>query len=448
MTTDAAVRLSGQFYVQPGYYDFRVYADDGFRLNVAGQTLLEFDGNQSPTTRIFRNVQLSNLEGGLQDIELLYWDQGGNAVLKIEYKASNDPTANYQVLSLSNTAMFSAEAAPTFSDPQIQDLVYDTTTATWQMRTGSRLDGDANGNTLTGGAGRDLLSGNGGADILYGNGGADRLDGGAGNDTLYGGDGNDVLIGGAGTDRLEGGLGDDIYVLSDTLDTLVEANNAGIDTVQLDASFTGTGFTLANRFENLTAQGTANFTLTGNSVDNRIEGNAGNNTISGLDGNDYLIGGGGNDTLTGGNGSDVFAWRLADKGAVGAPAADTITDFAQGGGYSNVESTTAGVAVGGGDVLDLRDLLQGEHTSLGVTNPATGSVEISNLQNYIHIEISGSNTILHISSSGAFSGTSNSGEDQTITLSNVNLYTQLAVTNGDDATLLRTLLKNGTLVVD
>jgi len=448
VTTDAAVRLSGQFYVQPGFYDFRVYADDGFRLNVAGQTLLEFDGNQSPTTRIFRNVQLSNLEGGLQDIELLYWEQGGNAVLKIEFKASNDPTSAYQVLSLSNTAMFSAEAAPTFSDPQIQDLVYDTSSQTWMMRTGSRLDGDASGNSLTGGAGRDLLSGKGGDDILTGNGGADRLDGGAGNDTLYGGDGNDVLIGGAGADRLEGGLGDDIYILSDASDTLVENASAGIDTVQLDPGFPNTGFTLATNFENLTATGSFNVNLTGNSADNRIEGNSGANTLSGLAGNDYLIGGGGNDTLTGGSGADVFVWRLADKGTVGAAAADTITDFTQGTGYSNIESGTAGTAVGGGDVLDLRDLLQGEHTSLGVTSPAVGSVAISNLQNYIHIEIVGSDTILHISSTGSFSGTSNTGEDQTIKLSNVNLYTQLSITNGDDALLLRTMLKNGTLVVD
>jgi Ca2+-binding RTX toxin-like protein len=344
--------------------------------------------------------------------------------------------------------MFSAEAAPTLADPQIQDLVYDTDTFKWQLRTGSRLDGDGNGNSLTGGAGRDLLSGNGGADTLTGNGGADRLDGGAGDDTLYGGDGNDVLIGGTGTDRLEGGKGDDIYVLSDTLDTLVESSNSGYDTVQLEANFSGAGFTLANRFENLTASGSTGFSLTGNNVDNRIEGNSGANTISGLDGNDYLVGGGGNDNLTGGNGSDVFAWKLADKGVSGAAAADVITDFNYGGGFSTVESGTLGVAVGGGDVLDLRDLLQGEHTSSGVTNPVTASVEISDLTKFIHVEISGSNTILHINSSGGFTAGSNTGEDQTITLNNVNLYTATAITAGDDTNLLKMLVKMGTLRID
>ena len=31
--------------------------------------------------------------------------------------------------------------------------------------------------------------------------------------------------------------------------------------------------------------------------------------------------------LTGGIGSDVFKWELADRGAKGAPAIDTVTDF-------------------------------------------------------------------------------------------------------------------------
>uniref|UniRef100_UPI003CF9FD01 beta strand repeat-containing protein n=1 Tax=Massilia sp. TSP1-1-2 TaxID=2804649 RepID=UPI003CF9FD01 len=448
-TTDAAVRLSGQFYVQPGFYDFRVYADDGFRLNVAGQTLIEFDGNQAPTTRVFSNVQLSNIEGGLQDIELLYWEQGGNAVLRIEYKASNDATNTYQTLSLQNTAMFSAEAAPTLSDPQIQDLVYDGTSATWQMRTGSRLDGDASGNTLTGGAGRDLLSGNGGADILNGGGGADRLDGGAGDDKLYGEAGNDVLIGGAGADRLEGGAGDDIYVLSDTFDTLVEAASGGVDTVQLDSTYSAASYALLANFENATALGSSNINLTGNAADNRLEGNSGNNTLVGNAGNDYLVGGAGNDILSGGAGADVFAWGLADKGVAGAPALDTITDFSYGTGFSTVESSTAGVAVGGGDVLDLRDLLVGEHTSSGVTAQTTSLVEISNLRNYIHVEISGTTTILHINSTGGFTGavTNNVGENQTITL-NQNLYTATGIAAGDDTNLLKMLIKMGTLRVD
>ncbi|WP_374515711.1 VCBS domain-containing protein, partial [Niveibacterium sp.] len=459
-TTDSAIRLSGEFYVQPGSYDFRVTADDGFRLNVAGQTLLEYDGNQGPTVRIFKNLQLGDINGGLQALELLYWEQGGNANLRIEYKLSSDPASSYQSMSLTNTAMFTEASAPTLSDPRIQDLVYNTTTSTWQIRTGSILDGTAGNDNITGSAARDVIYGFDGRDTINGGAGADYLDGGNGNDTINGGAGSDKMIGGAGADTLTGGTGDDIYVISDTLDTLVENANQGIDTIVLDSTYTGanagTTYSIAGlaNFENITAEGTANINLTGNTSDNRLEGNSGSNTIVGDAGNDYIIGAGGNDTLTGGTGSDVFVWHLADAGAKGAPAVDTITDFTYGGGYSNIQSGTAGVPTGGGDVLDLRDLLQGEHTSSGNSSSGASAVEISNLLNYIDVEVTGSGatlaTVLHISKSGGFSGgTFNAGaEDQKIVLQGVDLYTATSVTAGDESTLLKTLIKNGTLIVD
>ncbi|WP_295006694.1 Calx-beta domain-containing protein, partial [uncultured Dechloromonas sp.] len=450
-TTDAAIRLSGKFYVQPGSYDFRVTADDGFRLQVAGQTLIEYDGNQGPTTRVFNSVQLGNLAGGLQELELLYWEQGGNARLRIEYKASSSGT--WETMSLSNTAMFTNETAPTITDPRIQDLVYDTATSQWMLRTGAILDGDATNNTLTGGAGRDFLTGNGGNDTLIGNGGADQLDGGAGNDNLQGGDGNDLLIGGPGSDTLIGGLGDDVYRLSDTGDTLTELVSQGIDTIQLDSTYVaanaGTNYTLAANFENLTAFDGGAINLTGNSAANRIEGNASSNTISGGAGNDYIIGGGGDDTLTGGSGADTFAWRLADSGAPGAPAVDHVTDFNYGGGYSNVDNGS-GAPTGGGDVLDLRDLLVGERTTSSNSGSGVSSVEIDDLLTYIDVNVSGGNTELRISKTGGFSGgTYASGaEDQRIVLDGVNLYSATGVAAGDEATLLKTLIKNGTLIVD
>ena len=452
-TTDAAIRIEGEFYVQPGLYDFRVSGDDGYRLRVAGQTLIEFDGIQSPTTRIFTGVPLGDLQGGLQSLELLYWEQGGNARLRIEYKPSNNPTASYQILSLTNTALFSAESAPTLTDTRIQDLVYDTGTATWQLRTGAKLDGDSANNTITGGEGRDFLTGGDGNDTLIGGTGADTLDGGSGNDTLQGGVGNDLLIGGLGTNILVGGTGDDTYRISNTTNTITESNGEGYDTVQLDNTYVNANanstYSLANNLENLTAFDGAAINLTGNNANNRIEGNSSANTISGGSGSDYLIGGGGNDTLTGGAGSDTFAWRLADAGAPGTPAIDRITDFNYGGGYSNV-ANAQGLPTGGGDVLDLRDLLQGERTSTGQTGNAVANIEISNLLNYIDIQVSGNDTIFHISKNGGFAGgTLNTAvEDQTIVFQNVNLYTATGVTAGNETALLQTLIRNGTLVVD
>ncbi|WP_296511284.1 VCBS domain-containing protein, partial [Rhodoferax sp.] len=444
-TSDAAIRISGKFYTQPGSYDFRVTADDGFRLNVDGHTLLEYDGNQGPTTRIFNNLQLGDLAGGLQSLELLYWEQGGNSRLRIEYKSSSSGT--WQVMSLTNTAMFTNESAPTIADTRIQDLVYDGTTSTWQLRTGSILGGGTGNDTLTGGAGRDYLMGGDGNDTLNGGDAADTLEGGAGNDILNGGTGNDLLVGGAGADTLTGGVGDDFYRLSDTLDTIVEAAGSGTDTVQLDSNYVSTNlsttYVLAANLENLVAYDGGVINLTGNASDNRIEGNGAANTISGLGGNDLIIGGKGNDILTGGTGSDTFAWRLNDGGTAGSPAVDHVTDFNYGGGYSNV-------SLSGGDVLDLRELLVGEHTSSGNSGGAATDVAISNLLNYIDINVNGTNTEIRISSTGGFAGGTYSAaaEDQRIILDNVNLYTAVGTTSGNEALLLQTLIRNGTLLLD
>ncbi|MDT7850491.1 Ig-like domain-containing protein [Methylophilus sp. VKM B-3414] len=169
-----------------------------------------------------------------------------------------------------------------------------------------------------------------------------------------------------------------------------------------------------------------NDTLNGGDGNDILRGGAGNDTLNGGNGNDILIGGKGNDTLTGGAGVDVFKWDQGDDGAAGSPALDTIKDF-----------NKAAVSQGG-DVLDIRDLLQGE-------NP-------TNLVNYMHFEKSGSDTIIHISSNGGFandahnvSGAFNSGQEtQTIVVAGVDL------TNGQtsDAAVIANLLTQQNIVVD
>ena len=140
--------------------------------------------------------------------------------------------------------------------------------------------------------------------------------------------------------------------------------------------------------------GPGNDTLTGGAGNDTLIGGAGNDTLDAAGGNDLLYGGAGNDTLTGGLGADTFRWTLADKGAVGSPAIDTITDF----------DLTAN-----SDALNLKDLLQGElHT--GNT--------VGNLTQYLHFEKSGTNTIIHISSSGAFTANQNVGAPSALVTSN------------------------------
>ncbi|WP_017296204.1 beta strand repeat-containing protein [Geminocystis herdmanii] len=155
--------------------------------------------------------------------------------------------------------------------------------------------------TLTAGDGNDTLNTGEGNDTLLGGNGNDSLLGGNGNDSLVGDAGNDTLVGGNGKDTLIGGAGDDLYVTDSVLETLTEAANQGIDTVQSTVSNT-----LKVNFENLTLLGTTNINGTGNTVNNIITGNSGNNTLDGQGGDDILLGGTGNDVLLGQIGNDTL----------------------------------------------------------------------------------------------------------------------------------------------
>ncbi|WP_140627733.1 immunoglobulin-like domain-containing protein [Methylibium rhizosphaerae] len=154
-----------------------------------------------------------------------------------------------------------------------------------------------------------------------------------------------------------------------------------------------------------------------------IAGGAGNDQLNGQSGNDVIYGGAGNDVLAGGTGADVFAWQLADRGSNGAPAVDTITDF----------------SISQGDVLDLRDLLQGHDTSA------------ANIDNYIDIDYSGGNTVIRISSSGGFANGnySASAQDQQIVLQGVDLRDQLGLgSSTTESQLLQELMHRGKLLTE
>jgi hypothetical protein len=102
---------------------------------------------------------------------------------------------------------------------------------------------------------------------------------------------------------------------------------------------------------------------------------------------------------------------------------DTITDF----------------SIAQGDVLDLRDLLQGANRT-----PAT-------LENYLDISFSGGNTVIHVSSTGGFTNGvyTPTAEDQEIVLQGVDLRSQLNLAPGASETqLLQELLFQGKLLTE
>ena len=170
------------------------------------------------------------------------------------------------------------------------------------------LAGGMGDDTLDGGDGNDELSGNQGKDQLFGGNGGDNLLGGDGDDILDGGAGDDVLDGEAGSDTMKGGAGNDSYWLWDQGDVIVEAANAGYDTVfsSLD------GYMMAANLERLYLGGLYAISAYGNAQNNLIYGNnnpvvfdnhlwggAGNDTLVGSIGNDWLYGDAGNDVLIG-----------------------------------------------------------------------------------------------------------------------------------------------------
>jgi hypothetical protein len=96
-------------------------------------------------------------------------------------------------------------------------------------------------------------------------------------------------------------------------------------------------------------------------------------------------------------------------------------------------------SVAAGDVLDLRDLLQGETTAA--------------LDKYLEFDTTGVNTIIKVSPTGAFpagGAATNAAETQRIVLENVNLRSEfgLSPTSTDDIALINKLLAKGALVVD
>ena len=213
---------------------------------------------------------------------------------------------------------------------------------------------------------------------------ADTFAGTTANDHMQGFAGNDVLSGGDGNDLIHGDAGTD--------------------------------------------------TLNGGNGRDVLLGGIGNDSLNAGAGDDRLSGGAGNDALTGGVGSDVFAWTFAERGAAGAPASDAISDF------------EIAPPATGRDLLDLRDLLQGE---------AKAGFSAGTLDQYLDFDttsLAGS-TIIRISSNGGFTGGAYSAaaEDQRIELTGVDMRSAgvfgLNASASDNA-IIAQLLQRGQLIAD
>ena len=154
------------------------------------------------------------IEGGLTPLELIYWEQGVNAVLRIELKPSGSADSSYQILGSQSIPLYSDANAPALSD--LQDIVAGASPGTYNIRTGSVLDG---------GSGDDHLTGSAGRDHLIGGTGNDTLNGGAGSDLIRGGQGDDQLTGAAGNDVFRWSLGDGGSTTTPARDVIIDFDN-------------------------------------------------------------------------------------------------------------------------------------------------------------------------------------------------------------------------------
>lgn len=187
------------------------------------------------------------------------------------------------------------------------------------------LTGSSDPDSLSGFAGNDTLDGGAGADAMRGGAGDDiyRVDNvqdqtiemsGEGNDTVYssisltlasnvenltltgfeetnatGNNLDNVLEGNSAANVLAGGAGNDSYKVDSLLDTIVENQGEGVDTVYASVSYA-----LGANVENLILTGTAAIDATGNALNNVLTGNSSANVLAGGVGDDtYVLDGSG-----------------------------------------------------------------------------------------------------------------------------------------------------------
>lgn len=193
--------------------------------------------------------------------------------------------------------------------------------------TGNELD-----NSLLGGTGDDALTGGTGDDELigdnvisltaFGNAIVFALGKGylGGNDTLTGGDGDDYLIGGIGSDTIDGGAGFDVagYQSSNAAVTILLGTKGAL-AVQTGGDASGDKLTSVEGII-----GSAfNDKITGNDLDNIIEGGAGIDILAGGTGSDTVSYAGAPDTGSNDTGVTI---DLSKQDGIVAQAGDSDED--------------------------------------------------------------------------------------------------------------------------
>lgn len=166
--------------------------------------------------------------------------------------------------------------------------------------------------------------------------------GNASDNNMTGNSANNVLNGGFGADILAGGAGNDTYVVDQVGDSIIEAANAGADTVN-----SSIGYILGSDLENLTLIGTTAIEGTGNDLANLINGNSGDNILDGGAGADTMLGGVGNDTYV----VDSTADNVTEEASAGTDAVNSSIGYILGSNLENLTLTGTAAIEGTGNAL-------------------------------------------------------------------------------------------------
>ncbi|MEI4984471.1 type I secretion C-terminal target domain-containing protein [Aeromonas caviae] len=230
---------------------------------------------------------------------------------------------------------------------------------------------------------------------------------------------------------------------SDVFTYQIVQNDGDQDTAQLTINIGATAATVPTPIEGTSGDNTLNGTagddvLLGHDGNDTIYGNDGNDHIEGGAGNDTLHGDGGNDVLLGGLGTDILDGGIGDDTLIGGLGADTLTggtgkdtfkwQAGDAGGTDTIKDFTTGA---NGDVLDLSELLSGEHANT------------ASLDQYLNFASGpGANkSTLTIDLDGSGSGSTT----HTIFFDNVDLTANSTRT---DLQIIQDLLNQGNLKVD
>lgn len=271
--------------------------------------------------------------------------------------------------------------------------------------------GGTGNDTIFGVAGNDTINGGKGNDIIWGEDDNDLLIGATGNDTLNGGSGDDTLNSGSGNDMLTGGAGNDVFVYTAGNDTITDYTAGDkislkvADISKATVSGSNVVFTVGkNKLTVKEAKGetitlldtsgkeystilggttfivndltsspvkvksdvkvidgterTKPIKITGNKLDNTIQGGsskdkiyggAGNDRIYGNAGNDILFGDAGNDKLWGGDGNDSLTGDAGNDKLYGGAGNDSLTG---GAGNDSLWGDAGNDTLWGGDGAD------------------------------------------------------------------------------------------------